>query len=175
MGKITLRKPVKLIIGFIFEQKSAFDKSRAILIRRFGRIDFESRIMPFTLTDYYTNEFGTGLKRVFLSFSRLIHPQRISGIKVLAQRIERRISCAGKRLVNIDPGYLDLAKLILASSKDYAHRIYLDKGIYAEITLVFRGRSFQPWDWTYPDYHSSAYLQIFNEIRQIYAAQVKNI
>jgi len=112
---------------------------------------------------------------VFISFSRLIHPQRIAGIKALTNKIEHRLAYAGKRLVNIDPGYLDLAKLILASSKDYVHRIYLDLGIYAEITLFFQEGSFQPWTWTYPDYRSSAYLQMFNQIRQIYAAQIKNL
>jgi len=173
MGKIAPAKPVKLIIGFIFQEKKSLAKARAALIRHFGSIDFESRAMPFTLTDYYREEFGSGLKRVFISFKKLIFPQQISGIKTLTNKMEKKLSDGNKRLVNIDPGYLDSAKLILASTKDYVHRVYLGKGIYAEITLFFQNKTFCPWQWTYPDYRSSEYIAIFNRIRAIYAGQTK--
>ena len=77
------------------------------------------------------------------------------------------------RIINIDPGYLDLSKLILASTKDYKHRIYLTKGIYAEVTLFYQDKTFCPWEWTYPDYKTGEYIEIFNRIRQIYAEQIK--
>ena len=101
-------------------------------------------------------------------------PQQIAEIKVLTNKIEEKLSSAGKRLVNIDPGYLDLAKLILASTKDYSHRIYLGKGIYAEITLSYQGKSFQGWQWTYPDFRTTEYRNIFNQIRELYAGQISN-
>lgn len=173
MGKVAPNKPVKLIVGFIFKDKQAFDKGRSLLIRRFGKVDFESRPIPFSLTDYYREELGEGLLRVFISFNKLIPPQAISRIKILTNNIERRFSLAGRRLVNIDPGYLDMAKLVLASTKDYAHRIYLDKGIYGEITLTYQGKSFQGWQWTYQDFRSSEYINIFNQIRGLYAEQSK--
>ncbi len=174
MGKITLSKPVKLIIGFIFKDAQAFFKAKTMLIRRFGKIDFESRAIPFTLTGYYQEEFGIDLSRVFISFVKLIQPREISSIKILTNKIENKLSLSGHRLVNIDPGYLDLAKLILASTKDYIHRVYLDKGIYAETTLFYRGKSFAEWQWTYPDFRKREYIEIFNQIRELYAKQIKN-
>ena len=83
----------------------------------------------------------------------------------------KRYAAKGKRSVNIDPGYLDLAKVVLFSTKDYSHRIYLDKGIYAEVTLFYKDNRFNPWPWTYPDYRTSEYLGIFKSIREIYKRQ----
>ncbi|MDO8662704.1 MAG: DUF4416 family protein [Candidatus Omnitrophota bacterium] len=174
MGKIAPTKPVKLIVGFIFKDEQAFCRSKFLLIRRFGKIDFESRVIPFTLTEYYQEEFGKDLSRVFVSFSKLIQPREITGIKILTNKIENRLSSKGHRLVNIDPGYLDLAKLILVSTKDYIHRVYLDKGIYAETTLFYRGKSFEAWQWTYPDFRTPEYIEIFNQIRELYAKQIKD-
>lgn len=173
MGKIAPNKPVKLIIGFIFKENQAFLKSKAILARRFGKIDFESRPLPFNRTDYYEKEIGKDLLRVFISFAKHIQPQHLVKIKIMTNRIEERLALNNNRLINIDPGYLDLAKLILASTKDYSHRIYLDKGIYAETTLIYRGKSFIDRDWTYPDFRSADYINTFNQIRQLYASQIK--
>jgi len=174
MGKIVSVKPVKIIIGFIFKVTPSFDMAKSILTKRFGRIDFESRIMPFNLTDYYQEEFGEGLSRVFISFYRLIKPEQIAGIKLLTNRIEKRLANGKRRTVNIDPGYVDLAKLVLVSTKDYIHRIYLAKGIYAETTLFFQGKSFQDWQWTYPDFRSPEYITVFNQIRELYARQIRS-
>jgi hypothetical protein len=114
---------------------------------------------------------GSGLSRAFISFKDLISPKDLSRVKVITNRIEEKLSLKGKRLVNIDPGYLDAARLVLASTKDYAHRIYLDKGIFAETTLIFKGHSFKNLEWTYPDYKSEKYLEIFNSIREIFLRQ----
>jgi len=173
MGKIAPEKPVKLIVGFIFKDNQVFHKAKTLLIRHFGKVDFESQPIPFTFTEYYGREFGIGLSRVFISFNKPILPQQIVKIKVLTNNIERKLTLAGRRLVNIDPGYLDLAKLVLASTKDYVHRIYLNKGIYGEITLFYQGKSFQGWQWTYPDFRTSEYISIFNQIRELYAQQSK--
>lgn len=173
MGEIAPPNPVKLIIGFIFKDKPKFNQAKKILIRYFGEIDFESKQIPFDLTDYYQEEFGKGLSKVFISFSRLIQPQEIIRIKILTNKVENKLSYGKKRLVNIDPGYLDLAKLVLASTKDYVHRIYLGKGIYAETTLFYQDKSFQGWKWTYPDFKTEKYIAIFNQIRQLYAQQLK--
>jgi hypothetical protein len=173
MGKIAPHRPVKLISGFIFKDIQAFDRAKLRLVKRFGKIDFESPIIPFNLTDYYQLEFGENLLRVFLSFNKLILPEQIAEIKNLTNNLERKLSSKGRRLVNIDPGYLDLAKLVLASTKDYVHRIYLDKGIYAETTLFYQGKSFQSWQWSYPDFRASEQINIFNKIREIYAEQIK--
>lgn len=173
MGKISNLSPVKLIAGLIYKREIIFKKTESVLRKRFGEIDFKSAEIPFDYTDYYEKEFGKGLKRRFISFKKLIDPKELSKIKTLSNKIEEKFSKNGGRLINIDPGYIDFAKLILASTKDYSHRIYLGKGIFAEITLVFRGKSFRPWPWTYPDYKTREYVEIFNRIREIYAAQIK--
>jgi len=172
MGKLTIVKPVKLIIGLIFKDEAMFEKAKKNLLVRFGPVDFQSQTFSFDKTDYYKEEFGADLKRIFLSFKKLIDPSRLAEIKLITNHIENKLSLRGRRTVNIDPGYLDLARLVLASTKDYCHRIYLKKGIFAEITLFFRRGSFVAWEWTYPDFRRQGYIDIFNKIRQIYASQI---
>ncbi|HNW40183.1 MAG TPA: DUF4416 family protein [Candidatus Omnitrophota bacterium] len=158
----------KLIIGFIYQDEAVFFKAKEKLSRKFGRIDFESAAMDFNYTDYYEPEMGKGLKRRFISFAKLVPTQDLYRIKLYTNRLEKRFLKVKSRQVNIDPGYVDLAKLVLATTKDYAHRIFLRKGIFAEITLTFRGNSFSPNEWTYPDYRTQDYLDIFNQIRKLY-------
>jgi hypothetical protein len=172
MGKSTSPAQVKLIIGLIFQNEEFLKKAEGILRRHFGAIDYESLIIPFSYTDYYRKEFGEGLKRKFLSFTKLVPSERLAAIKILTNKIETKLSQKNSRQINIDPGYLTLAKLVLASTKDYSHRIHLDKGIFAEITLVYQKNSFQPREWTYPDYRSVEYAKIFQQIREIYRSQV---
>ena len=164
---------VKLIIGFIFKEEGVCNKAKIFLERRFGKIDFESQTLPFIHTNYYEKEFGKDLKRRFVSFKKLISPLSLPKIKITTNKIEKKLSRGLNRLINIDPGYLDSSKLILASTKDYRHRIFLNKGIYAEVTLFYQNKAFKPWEWTYPDYKTPEYIAIFNQIREIYAKQVK--
>jgi hypothetical protein len=178
LGITVKQKPVKLITGFIFNQKRLLRQAEKILTRKFGRIDFESPIFDFSChTDYYEKEFGRNLKRKFVSFEKLINPRDLAKIKVMTNRIEldltRKTRKSGPaRRVNIDPGYLELAQVILATTKDFTHRIYLEKGIFAEVTLFYRQGSYQAWEWTYPDYRTSQYIRTFNQIRQIYSRQI---
>jgi hypothetical protein len=174
VGRIKRQQPVKLIIGFIFKEENTLKKAKGLLRRNFGIIDYESQILDFTHTDYYAKEFGKPLKRQFISFAKLIPPENLSQIKITTNIIEQKLSRQELRSINIDPGYLNMAKLILASTKDYRHRIYLNRGIYAEITLFYQNKSFTAWEWTYPDYKTADYIAIFNHIREIYAQQIKN-
>lgn len=173
MGIPKKHPKVKLIIGFIFKKEYALRKALTLLKKTFGEIDFESQIFPFTHTKYYEEEFGEDLKRKIISFKKIIRPQTLPKIKILTNRIENKLLNSGRRLINIDPGYLDLAKLILASTKDYKHRIYLNYGIFLEVTLFYQDKTFKAWPWTYPDYQTPEYIAIFNQIRKIYAAQIK--
>lgn len=173
MGKVKKHPPVKLIIGFIFKEGEFLKKAKVFLKKRFGEIDFESQTLPFMHTDYYAKEMGTGLKRKFISFLKLIEPNAIPKIKIISHSLEKRLSSEKRRGINIDPGYVDLAKLILATTKDYRHRIYLNSGVYAEITLFYQDKTFRTWEWTYPDYKTPEYITIFNQIREIYAQQIK--
>jgi len=173
MGTLKKHLPVKLVIGFIFKDTKVYAKAKSVLKIRFGLIDFESQILDFVHTDYYEKEFGKKLKRGFVSFQKLISPDELSAIKITTNKIEVRLSHQKLRRINIDPGYLDLSKLVLATTKDYKHRIYLSQGIWAEVTLFYQGNTFRPWEWTYPDYQTEAYTNIFNSIRKIYVEQVK--
>ncbi|MGA2774767.1 MAG: DUF4416 family protein [Candidatus Omnitrophota bacterium] len=175
MGKVRKANPVKLVMGLIFKEESVLKKAETILKRKFGAVDYESSILPFNFTDYYEFEFGSNLKKKFLSFSNLIYPQELVKIKLFTNRVEGKFSRLGLRLVNIDPGYLDSAKYILATTKDYIHRIYLDKGIFAEITLYFKHNTFLPGEWTYQDYKTKEYIDILTRIREIYGQQLKKI
>jgi hypothetical protein len=172
MGKIISPTPVKLIIGLIFKDEEFLKKTEGILRRHFKGIDYESPIIPFNYTDYYQKEFGIGLKKKFISFTKLIPSQQLAAVKVLTNKIETKLSQKNCRKINIDPGYLTLAKLVLASTKDYSHRIHLDKGIFAEVTLVYQKNGFQPREWTYPDYRTAEYSRVFLEIRKLYAQQI---
>ncbi|MFH1046549.1 MAG: DUF4416 family protein [Candidatus Omnitrophota bacterium] len=166
---------VKLIVGVIFSNEGVLAQAKLKLIRKFGPIDFQSAIMPFVYTDYYEKEMGPGLKRQFLSFCKLVQPEALATIKRSTNRLETALYAKSgpfKRTINLDPGYITAAKLVLATCKDYTHRIYLGKGIFAEVTLQFHNGSFAPWPWTYPDYTTAAYLDICNAIRRIYLKQV---
>jgi len=165
MGKINKHEKVKLIVGLI-GRESLFGKAQLKLSAKFGIVDYASVILDFNFTDYYAKEMGKDLKRQFLSFRRLISPEYLPGIKRCTNVLENKFfSKQGKRLVNIDPGYLNLSKLVLATTKDHQHRLYLGKGIFGEVTLRYKGKSFSSWDWTYPDYRSRAYIEVFNHIR----------
>ena len=168
MGKIRKDNLVKLIIGFIYKDEAIFIKIKNKLMSKFGKIDFQSQEFNFSHTDHYRAEMGEGLKKKFVSFTRLIPMPSLSKIKRYTNRLEDKFSINKRRQINIDPGYLDLAKLVLATTKDYAHRISLGKGIFAEVTLTFRGNSFVHNAWTYLDYRSQEYISMFNQIRALY-------
>ena len=166
MGIPVKHEKVKLIVGLIGKE-NLFHKAKTSLSRKFGEIDFQSKVLDFIYTDYYNREMGSGLKRQFLSFKRLISPEKMPDIKIYTNSLEQKSFCIkGKRSVNIDPGYLNLSKLVLATTKDHQHRLYLGKGIYAEVTLRYKNKTFCPWEWTYPDYYSEEYITIFNHLRK---------
>ncbi|MDP2912604.1 MAG: DUF4416 family protein [Candidatus Omnitrophota bacterium] len=162
----------KLVVGLLSADAALFSKLKKILERMFGNSDFESDISEFPYTDYYREEMGENLKRRFLSFDKLFRINGLHKIKLKTNGLEKRFSKNGKRAINIDPGYLNLSKLVLFSTKDYSHRIYLNNGILAEVTLYYKNNTFNPWPWTYPDYKSDTYIGIFNSIRSRYKNQI---
>ncbi len=174
MGEIKEVKLAKLVIGIFGVDFSLVKPAEEKLVKKFKRIDYESHILSFDITDYYQAEMGSNLKRKFYAFERLISPNLLPRIKIFTNRLEKKLAKRnGQRQFNIDPGYLTLSKFVLATTKDYSHRLYLNKGIYAEVTLKFKDETFQPWEWTYPDYRQKEYLEIFNKIRKIYKEQLK--
>ena len=190
MAKIKETKPVKLIMGVITCCAGTAEEAESVLTKEFGKIDLRSSVLPFDFTDYYEEEMGKDLRRMWISFEKLVDPQELAGIKTETNKIEEKLSAgaglirpedaglinqapAKKRRINLDPGYTDGGKFVLASTKNYSHRIYLSKGIYAEVTLIFEKGAFRPLAWTYPDYKSGTTLDFLVKARGIYLKQLK--
>ncbi len=175
MGKIKEPLPVKLIASIFAASGELLEEAGVRLSQEFGPIDYESELLPFDHTAYYAAEFGEGLKRRFVAFEEVVHPGKLAEIKLLTNALEMEWVLEGKRRINIDPGYISHSKLVLATTKNHAHRIYLGQGIYAEVTLHFRDGAFRAWPWTYPDYASPPLIAIFNHIRALYVKQLRAI
>jgi len=178
MGSIRSFNPVKLFIGVLVSDRKLIADARDRLTSAYGTIDHESPIIPFDFTDYYTGEMGEVIDRVFFSFERLIQANELADIKIRTNEIESQLQpmmASIKRPVNLDPGYIEHAKVILASTKNFYHRIYLDRGIFAEVTMHFRNNTFQFFPWTYPDYQSKDYQEFFTRIRHIYRSQLRTM
>ncbi len=173
MGTIRLPEPAKLVVSILGGDVALLEEAEAALQEAFGPVDYRTDLLPFHHTAYYEPEMGPDLKRRIVAFQRLVDPGDLSAIKRKTNALEERWAVEGKRRVNLDPGYVDLGKLVLASTKNHAHRIYLGQGIYAEVTLQYRSGRFQPWPWTYPDYASEEYCRLFGEIRALYQAQLR--
>ena len=164
---------VKLICGIIFSGDIEIEKVEADLQDRLSMIDYRSAVLDFIYTDYYHSEMGKPLFRKFLSFNDLIDPGMIAKIKLMTGRIEGKYRIGGARRVNIDPGYIAPSKLVLASTKDFFHRIYLSDGIYAEVTLRWRNSAFEYFEWTFPDYRTEEYRAMLTRIRELYMGQIR--
>ena len=175
MGTAREPEPVKLIASLFTADLALLEKAKGALSSRFGAIDFASTLLPFDHTDYYAAEFGLGLQRQIVTFRPLVSMADLPAIKHQTNDIEWALTAGEHRHVNIDPGYVSLGKMVLASTKDHAHRLYLDQGIYGEITLTYQRGRFRPWPWTYPDYASDDYCTLFDGIRERYKAQLRGL
>jgi hypothetical protein len=171
MSSITPPKRVKPIFGFLYKNTNLFDETVERIHKNFSRVDFISDAFPFTETEYYTKEMGSGLLRRYISAEKLIFPDELSHYKTVTNEWEEQTAKNGDRQINIDPGYLHKAKLILASTKDYSHRVYVGRGVYAEVTMTFMNGNFVHLPWTYPDYWN--HRNVFMEIRDLYIQQTK--
>jgi hypothetical protein len=170
MGEIRDSTPVLLIIAAISRHEAALEWAQERCAEHFGPVALASEAFDFTETDYYTATMGAGLKKQFFAFERLVDPAALAGIKCETNRWEREYAELGRhdepRPLNLDPGYITPAKLVLASTKDHAHRLYLRDGIYAELTLAYRDRQWQSLEWTYPDYRRDDYQRFFTQCRE---------
>ncbi|MBU0759026.1 MAG: DUF4416 family protein [Candidatus Omnitrophica bacterium] len=179
MGKPGRPKQVKLIIGLLAKNKKLLNEIEEFFVKEFGDIDYRSKDIPFDYTDYYKKEMGQPITRRFISFKRLISPGYIANAKTITNSLEKKTSTKKngevKRSVNIDPGYISDSKLVLATTKDYFHRIYLKKGICAEVTLAWQKGGFRPFEWTYPDYRSTEYAAILKKIRNSYMKERNHV
>jgi hypothetical protein len=168
--------PVKLICGIIAIRDDIFARSTAYLTDSFGPIDHTSTLMDFKFTDYYKKQMGEGLKRKFVSFAEIVPPDKLSEAKIQTNVLEDEIKKefgSVKRIVNLDPGYMTASALIMATAKDFSHRIPLQKGIYAHLEFLFGKNEVKTLNWTYPDYRTEEYQRFFLEVRKIYLKQLK--
>jgi hypothetical protein len=174
MGKPKEPRPARLFVSILSSKGDLLQQGVEDLCSEFGKIDFISERLSFDFTDYYGQEMGKNLFRHFLFFENMISMAFLPDIKQRTNRLEEKYSDPnGNRRINLDPGYLCLEHVILATTKGYTHRPYLRDGIYADLTLIYQNRSFRPLEWTYPDYRQVETIELFNRIREKYAEDLK--
>jgi hypothetical protein len=171
--------PVLRFAGLLAGNGEELAAARSELARRYGTIDDESEIIPFSLTHYYDDQMGPNLLRQWVRFSTLSLPEQLIKWKletnedetVLARQFNRGVP----RPVNIDPGYVARYKVILASTKDHLHRVYLGDGIYGEVALHWGNNKWEPWPWSYADYQTPAATAFFERARAVYLDQIQHV
>ena len=169
MGRPREAEPVKLFVGMLSAYPGAFAAAESYLADALGSIDARSDLFAHEFTEYYRDEMGHPLVRYFVAFERLIAPRDLVAIKRLTNEVEGRMAATTEwpvvRPMNLDPGYIAPSKLVLASTKDFSHRIYLDDGIFAEVTLLYQRGRWKDLEWTFPDYRTPAYHEFFTRVR----------
>ncbi len=165
-------KPAKLFVSVISASLNRITSVLSVLAGYYGTLDFVSAVLPFDYTEYYHGEMGQPLIRRFVSFDRLVPQESLAQIKLETNLLEAELGVGGKRAVNVDPGYLLAERLVLASGKNYAHRIYLSQSIYADLTLIYRDKEYRPLAWTYPDYAEPKVRDWLRALRQKYLLQL---
>ena len=166
-------KPAKLIIGLLTQNKKIIDHVASALATQFGQMDLVSSWMDFKYTNYYEPEMGSPLVRRMFAFKRLVDQEELASIKITTNQIEQALASDGRRRANIDPGYMLHERFVLASGKNFSHRIYIGLGIYADLTLIYQKGSFQKLPWTYPDYADKAVLSFLGQVRRKYVLDVR--
>jgi len=177
MGLPTPPLPVRLLVALLSAEHDLLTEAGKALKSSYGQIDLVSEVLPWNTTNYYREEMGANLLRQFVSFSELISPEDLIRIKLETNTLELTLSDAtteeSPRRVNLDPGYLDATKLVLASTKNQAHRLYLSQGIYAEVTLLYHHKTFHPFIYTYEDYRWPETHAFLRQARKRYLEQMR--
>ncbi len=165
--------PAKLIVGFFLKDRSLAADIARDLSMRLGPVETISPWLTFDFTRYYEKEMGAPLFRRLLVFRQHVEQTRLVAIKRITNELETKYRCGSQRRVNIDPGYLLPERFVLATGKNFTHRIYLDDGIYADLTLIFQKGEFRPLPWTYPDYADNRLLDFLTLVRNRYLLELK--
>ncbi len=175
MGKIKIPLQVKFFVGILLAEKTLWEEVKELLTDLLGKIQMESPFLDFTFTDYYREEMGKNIKRKLVLFEGLKDPALLSTIKIQTNMLEETFANRDgfSRPVNLDPGYVETSKVILASTKNFFHRIYIGSGIFAEVTLHWRGKKWNFFEWTYPDYRTTEYLEFFSKARDTYLKELR--
>ena len=174
MGRQSLFNKVNLFTGIIFNDQIDPVDLVSQLEQVFSSVDIASNVFKFNFTDYYYPEMGESLHRQFISFEDLISPEQLPEIKLLTNKIEDDLSISGKRVVNLDPGYLSDANVIIATTKNYYQRVPLTNGIYAHMEYVLKGKDLGILEWTYPDFRSEEYKDFFRKMIPLYKNKISS-
>ncbi len=175
MGAVYDFEPEKLIIGVIYNDKEVFERVMEILREKFGEWDFVCEEFSFSndFSTYYDEELGGEGKRRIYSFERLVDPSLQAEIKEYTNELEKEFSVLGNRKINLDPGFINSGRLLLATTKEIGFRIPLKRGIYTELTLFYARGSWHKLPWTYRDYQSERVQTFLLGVRKKYLAQRK--
>lgn len=165
--------PAKPVIGLFMKEKSLLEPAAEELVRLFGPADMVSAWLPFDYTDYYEPETGSPLFRRLFAFRELIQQDFLAEMKLMTNDLELKFAEKGRRRVNMDPGLMLHERFVLATGKNYSHRIYIGKRIYADLTLIYTKGSFQTLPWTYPDYADKRMLFFLGQVRNRYISDLK--
>ncbi|MCP4405406.1 MAG: DUF4416 family protein [bacterium] len=164
----------KLIVALMTSELDLMREIEEGLCRKFGECDLRGEIFSFdAFSLYYAEEMGSGLQKRFISFADMIHLKELADIKCFTNGLERQYARGNQRRINLDPGYLTHAQMVLATTKDYSHRIYLGQGIHAELTYIISKQGFRTLEWTYPDYREAWAKEFFLEVRRKYLQQMR--
>ncbi len=173
MANISEPIPVKYFVAILYKDSEYLLQAQEKLTKFLGKLDFEGEDHNFDITGYYESEMGSPLLRRIITFKRLRSPQDLSEMKIKCNDVENGMSVSGNRTVNLDVGYLDHNKIILASAKAAGQKIYLKKGIYADLVGRYKKGRYQPFEWSFPDFKAGYYDQELNIIRSNYLTQNK--
>ncbi len=166
---------VKPVASLILAREDLTGPVLRRLATYWGPVDLVGPLWPFTATDYYSREMGGGLWRCLASFLHLASAAHLADWKVRTNLLEKHFSLGGRRLVNLDPGYVARERLVLATGKNYAHRIYLGQGIFGDLTLLAGRGGFEALGWTYPDYAAGPLPEFLALVRRKYLWQLKQL
>jgi hypothetical protein len=171
--KVLKPEPIKLITAILFSDDKLLERGLSTLQESFdNHIDYKSKAIPFTHTEFYNQEMGDNLKRIIISFNKLVYPDQMVQLKNKTLTIEDSFSHNEARQLNFDPGFLDYTKVVLLSIKPGAQKIYLGDGIYADMILYYQKGDYTSFIWTFPDFKSGTYSKDLVEIRRLYKQQV---
>jgi hypothetical protein len=180
MWEIEEPNPVKLIIAVMAADDECLSAALDALVAEFGKTDLVSDVWPFDQTDYYKDQTGPHIVKQFVSIDKLIDPGELAQIKHKTNQIEQRLAeilhysgIVWPRPINLDPGIIEPSKLVLASTKNFSHRIYIGGQMYAEVTLVFHKGKWESFPYTFPDYKQLRYLEFFNKVRTRLVEQLR--
>ena len=160
--------PVRPIVAILWADRDALDAAKEVMVEAWGELDYEGADHVFDATDYYRSEMGEGLHRRLVSFRELMSPESLVERRLRSGSIEDSLRGPNGRRVNLDPGYLDLGKVVLASLKGLSQKIYLGRGVYADLLLRFHSGAYRPFDWTFPDFRDQRYERELLEMRARY-------